>query len=64
MCSGAIVQSRIQKVVYGAKEKRWSSLSNLLKSEELNHYPEIVSDVYKDVCSSIISSYFKRKRGK
>ena len=64
MCSGAIVQSRIQKVVYGAKEKRWSSLTNLLKSEELNHYPEVIGDVYKDECSSIISSYFKRKRSK
>ncbi len=64
MCSGAIVQSRIQRVVYGAKEKRWSSLTNLLESEELNHYPEVVGDVYKDECSSIISSYFKGKRSK
>ncbi len=64
MCSGAIVQSRIKKVVYGAKEKRWSSLSNLLESETLNHYPEIIGDVYADKCSSIISEYFKRKRSK
>ena len=64
MCSGAIVQSRIQRVVYGAKEKRWSSLTNLLESEELNHYPEVIGDVYKDECSSIISSYFKGKRSK
>lgn len=64
MCSGAIVQSRIQKVVYGAKEKRWSSLTNLLETEELNHYPEVIGDVYRDECSSIISSYFKRKRSK
>ena len=64
MCSGAIVQSRIQRVVYGAKENRWSSLTNLLESEELNHYPEVVGDVYKDECSSIISSYFKGKRSK
>lgn len=64
MCSGAIVQSRIQKVVYGAKEKRWSSLTNLLESENLNHYPEVIGDVYQEECSSIISSYFKRKRSK
>lgn len=64
MCSGAIVQSRIKRVVYGASEKRWSSLSNLLKSENLNHYPEVAGHVFEKECSMIISSYFKQKRKK
>lgn len=62
MCSGAIIQSRIKRVVYGASEKRWSSLSNLLKTENLNHYPEITAHIYEKECSMLISSYFKEKR--
>jgi len=62
MCSGAIIQSRIKRVVYGASEKRWSSLSNLLKTENLNHYPLITAHVYEKECSMLISNYFKQKR--
>lgn len=64
MCSGAIIQSRIKRVVYGASEKRWSSLSNLLKTEILNHYPEITENIFEKECSMIISLYFKQKRSK
>ncbi len=62
MCSGAIIQSRIKRVVYGCSENRWSSLSSLLKKENLNHYPTITAHIYEKECSMLISSYFKEKR--
>lgn len=62
MCSGAIIQSRIKRVVYGASEKRWSSLSKLVKTENLNHYPDITAHIYEKECSMLISRYFKEKR--
>lgn len=64
MCSGAIIQSRIKRVVYGCSEKRWSSLSHLLKYENLNHYPSITAHVYERECSMLISNYFKEKRNR
>ena len=51
MCSGAIIQSRIKRVVYGCSENRWSSLSSLLKKESLNHYPTITAHIYEKECS-------------
>jgi tRNA(adenine34) deaminase len=62
MCTGAIIQSRIKKVVFGASEKRWSCISSILEKENVNHYPEIVGNIYEKQCSMLISQYFKYKR--
>lgn len=62
MCTGAIVHSRLKRVVYGASEKRFSSFSQLIQCEKLNHYPELTKDILKDDCSSLISDYFRNKR--
>lgn len=62
MCSGAIIQSRIQRVVYGASGQRWHGISEYLKHHEFNHYPEVVEGVLEEKCSQILSDYFKSKR--
>ena len=63
MCSGVIINSRIDRVVYGAKESRWSALSSLYQIHAtLNHQPEIVGGVLEEKCSKIIKDYFKNKR--
>lgn len=62
MCSGAIIQSRIEKVVFAAKGQRWHGLSNYLKSHEFNHYPQIISGVLEKQCCLLLSQYFKSKR--
>ncbi len=62
MCSGAIIQSRIKKVVYGANGQRWHGLSDYLKYHQFNHYPEVISGVLEDKCCHLISDYFKNKR--
>lgn len=62
MCTGAIIQSRIKRVVYGASEKRWSCISSVLKNENINHCPEVIGHVMEKECSMLISQYFKSKR--
>lgn len=66
MCSGAIIQSHIKKVVFGAKDTRWLSLEKLIKlpDPKLNYIPEIKEDILKDKCSKLIKEYFKKKRQK
>ncbi|MFQ8704877.1 MAG: nucleoside deaminase [Thomasclavelia sp.] len=63
MCSGAIINSRIKKVVFGAFENRWLALTTICKSDSpVNHYPEIISGILQEKCSKIIKEYFKSKR--
>lgn len=63
MCSGAIINSRIKRVVFGAFENRWLALSTIYDSNlPVNHKPEIISGILQDKCSKIIKDYFKNKR--
>ncbi len=63
MCSGVIISSRIPKVVYGAKDDRWLSLTGIVDNKELtNHQPEVVEGILQDECSTLIKEYFKNKR--
>ena len=65
MCAGAIIQSRIKRVVYGASEYRggaFGSSIDILKADNINHHPEVVKGVLEEECSSIIKNYFKNKR--
>lgn len=64
MCSGAIIQSRIRKVVFAAKGQRWHGLSTFLQTHEFNHYPQIVSGIMETECCSLLSQYFQEKRQK
>ncbi len=62
MCSGAIIQSRIERVVLGAKVNRWKGLLYYINDVEFNHKPIISDNVYEKECSSLLSTYFKNKR--
>ena len=65
MCSGAIIQSRIKRVVYGAPDIKggaFGSSINILEASNINHHPEVVKGVLEDECSSIIKNYFNNKR--
>ena len=67
MCSGAIVQSRIKKVIFGAKDPKGGgvvSLFNLLNDSRLNHCVEIEFGVMQTECSTILSDFFKEIRVK
>ncbi len=65
MCAGAIIQSRISKVVYGATDMRGGAFGtsiNVLDAQNINHHPQIIGGVLKDECTGIIKNYFKSKR--
>ena len=65
MCSGAIVQARIPKVVFGthnAKAGCGGSIINLLQMEKLKHRCEVVSGIMEDECRDMMKMFFKRFR--
>ena len=64
MCAGTIINSRIDRVVYGARDIRFGAFGSLvdLAAVPLNHTPEVVGGVLEDECREILSSYFKKKR--
>lgn len=66
MCAGAIVNSRIERVVYGAKDFRFGAFGSALNLNDagLNHIPEVVGGVLGEECADILTSYFKNKRKK
>ena len=65
MCAGAIIQSRIKRVIYGAPDLKggaFGSSINVLDASNINHHPEIVKGILESECSQIIKDYFKSKR--
>ena len=67
MCAGSCLQSRVDKIVYGAKDPKGGAIEssiNVLDAKNINHHPEITSGILEEECSNIISQYFKRKREK
>lgn len=64
MCAGAIINARIERVVYGAPDRRFGAFGSLidLAKVPLNHTPEVVGGVLGEKCAEILSSYFKKKR--
>ncbi|WP_282938728.1 tRNA adenosine(34) deaminase TadA [Paenibacillus sp. RC67] len=67
MCAGAIVQSRIPQVIYGTTDPKAGcagTLMNLLQEERFNHRVEVTSGVLQEECSSMLTQFFRRLRGK
>ena len=65
MCGGAIIQSRIRKVIYGAPDLKGGAFGgsiNILDAQNINHRPEIVKGILEEECTKIIKDYFKSKR--
>jgi tRNA(adenine34) deaminase len=65
MCAGAILQSRIPRIVYGALDPKAGavvSLFQLLNDPRLNHRCETLSGVLADECGRILTEFFDRKR--
>lgn len=70
MCAGAIMLSRIKKVVYGAHDPKGGcagTFMNLLQDERFNHQSEVVPGVLEKECGELLSAFFKglrlRKKG-
>ena len=65
MCAGAIVQSRMKRVVIAsmnAKAGCAGSVLNLLQMQQFNHQVEITQGVIEEECSRMLSSFFRELR--
>lgn len=65
MCAGAIVQSRIKRVVYGSSDPKAGcagTLMNLLQEESFNHQVEVTSGVLEKECSTLLTDFFRTLR--
>ena len=66
MCAGAIINSRVKRVIFGASDPKAGSCGSLTNLFEMpyNHKPEVVSGVLEEECSGILSEFFARLREK
>ncbi|WP_211287894.1 tRNA adenosine(34) deaminase TadA [Xenorhabdus hominickii] len=65
MCAGAMVHSRIQRLVYGASDMKTGaagSLIDILRHPGMNHQIEITGGVLAEECSTMLSYFFKQRR--
>ncbi|RII11963.1 tRNA-specific adenosine deaminase [Streptomyces sp. YIM 130001] len=62
MCAGALVQSRVDRVVYGARDEKAGAAGSqwdLLRDRRLNHRPEVVAGVLEEECAAVLSRFFR-----
>ena len=67
MCAGALMQARIKRLVYGAKDPKGGadlSVFHLLQDERFNHRIQVSGSMLADECGHILSRFFQAKRNK
>ena len=65
MCAGAMVHSRIRRLVYGAADVKTGaagSLVDILRHPGMNHQVEILSGVLAEECAATLSNFFRMRR--
>ena len=67
MCAGAIVLSRIRRLIYGASDSKAGavkSTAQVMGNGKLNHRVQISDGILKDDCSRVLTDFFKKLREK
>ena len=67
MCTGAILQARVGRLVFGAEDPKGgavSSLYSLLEDTRLNHRVEVASGVLREECRELLQRFFQERRQK
>ena len=65
MCAGAIVNTRVSRLIYGAKNKRFGAIEssiNLLDSPASNHKVQVKPGVLEEECGLLLTNFFKNLR--
>ncbi|MBR3955886.1 MAG: tRNA adenosine(34) deaminase TadA [Clostridia bacterium] len=64
MCTGAIINSRIERVVFGASDLKAGSMGSVIDLTELpyNHKPAVERGILQEECAEMLSSFFKALR--
>jgi tRNA(adenine34) deaminase len=64
MCAGTILQARLKRIIYGAKDLKWGAagtIVNLLNTNKFNHQPEIEHITHQE-STNILKDFFKKRR--
>lgn len=67
MCAGALVQARVKRLVYGARDERYGAVVTMFgicDNSSLNHRMEITEGVLEPECKTIIQDFFQLRRKK
>ena len=66
MCTGAIINARIRRLVYGASDRKAGSCGSVVNLFDLpyNHKPEMVAGCLEEECSEILKQFFRELRAK
>ena len=65
MCCGAIIQSRIKRIVYATKNEKFGyieSVENVLQKNKNNHYVEVKKGIYENESIKLMKEFFQKKR--
>jgi tRNA(adenine34) deaminase len=65
MCAGALVNARVSRLVFGARDERFGAVEThfqLCTSERLNHRIEVVSGILAEECRSLMQTFFRARR--
>ena len=66
MCAGAIIHTRIRRVIFGCSDIRAGAagtVMNLLQHKALNHRCQVTSGVLQVECAALLQDFFQKKRG-
>ena len=64
MCAGALVLSRMDRLVYGCDDPKTGavkSLYNIVQDERLNHHLEVTAGVLQEQCSKLLQEFFAKR---
>ena len=66
MCAGAIINSRLRRVVYGASDSKAGSCGSVVNLFDLpyNHRPEVVAGFMGDECGRLLTEFFREMRNR
>lgn len=67
MCSGAIIQSRMNTVVFGAYDPKGGCIESCMKMYEtpgFNHYPKTIGGILEEECGALLKQFFRQKGNK
>jgi tRNA(adenine34) deaminase len=65
MCAGTLLWTRIDRIVFGAKDPKGGALGSsyhLFEQKKLNHHPVICGGVLENECGQLVSAFFQNKR--
>ena len=65
MCAGALINSRLRNIYFGAYDKKagcCGSLYNLPEDTRFNHRLKVEGGILEEECASLLTNYFKKKR--